>query len=301
MRIEHEAICLVWHGTKRAIFWPLFVKNFQWSYYGTQIDASSLKSTRHSSIILFFFNHAQQKNNKYFFLNVSGTRSHFLLGQKPRASWRSVQPKEICSSTTILMPSMTLIFDLVLIFWYFLYLIELENRFLYDLFRKIQILGKHTRRITSGCWSRDGLLALVGDDRTLTVSNETGDTVCQTGLRDTPSQLVFADRKQDVKSQYTEGTISLVIARRTLFLFSLDDQERPIELAFQQKYGDVVNYKWYGDGYVMIGFSNGYLIVISTHEKEIGIVSYFASIRILNIHFVWLHYTLHFLSIFEHN
>ena len=110
--------------------------------------------------------------------------------------------------------------------------------------------------------------------------------MCQTTLRDTPSQLVFADRKQDVKSQYTEGTISLVIARRTLFLFSLDDQERPIELAFQQKYGDVVNYKWYGDGYVMIGFSNGYLIVISTHEKEIGIVSYFASIRILNIHFV---------------
>ena len=138
-------------------------------------------------------------------------------------------------------------------------------------------------------------------DWALSVSSETGDTVCQTGLRDTPSQLVFADRKQDVKSQYIEGTISLVIARRTLFLFSLDDQERPIELAFQQKYGDVVNYKWYGDGYVMIGFSNGYLIVISTHEKEIGTVGYF-SIRFWNINVpISFYYKWLILSIFEHN
>nr|CAI5868921.1 unnamed protein product [Callosobruchus analis] len=48
------------------------------------------------------------------------------------------------------------------------------------------------------------------------------------------------------------------------------DPENPIELAFQGFYGLIVNYKWYGDGYILIGFSNGYFISISTHIKEVG-------------------------------
>ena len=132
------------------------------------------------------------------------------------------------------------------------------------------VLGKHTKRITTGCWSKDGLLALGGEDRTLTLSNDFGDTVRQTTLRDVPQLIRFSDRKQDVRSQLIEGTVSLVLGKKNIFLYSIDDPDKPIELAFQAKYGDIVNYQWYGDGYIMIGFTHGWVIVISTHAKEIG-------------------------------
>ncbi|XP_053314341.1 WD repeat-containing protein 19 [Spea bombifrons] len=136
--------------------------------------------------------------------------------------------------------------------------------------RKVPVLGKHTRRITCGCWSSQNLLALGSEDKMITVSNPEGDTIRQTSVRLEPSDIQFSVMKTDERTSPGESTISVVVGKKTLFLFNLNDPDNPIELAFQQRYGSIVSHRWYGDGYIMIGFSLGFFVVISTHMREIG-------------------------------
>ncbi|XP_041953534.1 WD repeat-containing protein 19 isoform X1 [Alosa pseudoharengus] len=136
--------------------------------------------------------------------------------------------------------------------------------------RKIPVLGKHTKRITCGCWSSQNLLALGSEDRSVTISNHEGDTIRQTSVRSDPADIQFSVMKTDERSSPGESTVSVAVGKKTLFLFNLNDPDNPIELAFQQRYGSIVSYRWYGDGYIMIGFSQGYFVVISTHIREIG-------------------------------
>jgi WD repeat-containing protein 19 len=35
-------------------------------------------------------------------------------------------------------------------------------------------------------------------------------------------------------------------------------------LAFQSQYGDIMAHAWFGDGYMLVAFSEGYLVAIST-------------------------------------
>lgn len=138
--------------------------------------------------------------------------------------------------------------------------------------RKIPILGKHTKKITCGAWSSNSHLALGSDDKTVTLSNSDGDTLRQMTLRDTPSDLQFSSMKLDDRGSSNTGdnTISFTVSKKSLYLVNLNDADNPIELAFQAKYGTIVDYQWFGDGYILIGFSQGFLVSISTHIKEIG-------------------------------
>ncbi|XP_018591517.1 WD repeat-containing protein 19 [Scleropages formosus] len=136
--------------------------------------------------------------------------------------------------------------------------------------RKIPVLGKHSKKITCGCWSSQNLLALGGEDKVVTISNHEGDTVRQTSVRSDPGDIQFSVMKTDERASPGESTVSVMVGKKTLFLFNLNDPDNPIELAFQQRYGTIIAYRWYGDGYIMIGFSQGYFVVISTHIREIG-------------------------------
>ena len=53
-------------------------------------------------------------------------------------------------------------------------------------------------------------------------------------------------------------------------MFDIDTKQQPLELVFESKYGNIVDYSLFGDGYIVIGFSKGWVAHISTHIKELS-------------------------------
>ncbi|XP_071452490.1 WD repeat-containing protein 19 [Hetaerina americana] len=135
--------------------------------------------------------------------------------------------------------------------------------------KRLSVLGKHSRKISCGAWSRENLIALGSEDRTLSISGPEGETQRVLSLRNDPSNICFSEMKGDERLS-GENTVSVLVGRKMLLLYNLHNPDNPIELVFQQKYGSVVKYEWFGDGYILLGFSGGYFVVISTHLKEIG-------------------------------
>eukprot|EP00163_Fabomonas_tropica_P013367 TRINITY_DN2487_c0_g1_i2.p1 TRINITY_DN2487_c0_g1~~TRINITY_DN2487_c0_g1_i2.p1 ORF type:complete len:1366 (-),score=364.25 TRINITY_DN2487_c0_g1_i2:113-4210(-) len=140
--------------------------------------------------------------------------------------------------------------------------------------RKIPIIGKHTSAITCGSWNTDNKLALGSPDKQITVSSADGDTLRQVGVKYEPHEIVFAEQKFDEKAAEREQTVSVNMGRKSILLYNISEShasEAPVELQFKNPaYGQILTYQWFGDGYMMVGFTSGYVVVISTHMKEIG-------------------------------
>lgn len=141
--------------------------------------------------------------------------------------------------------------------------------------QKIPIVGKHSKRITCGAWSAGNKLVLGGEDRTLTISNAEGDTLLHTDLKYTPLQTWFT-RSSDAAIE--ENIVSANLNGKSLLLYNImDDKDDPMELTFAPRdngggcrYGELVHHHWYQDNLVIIGFSGGYLVSVSTSPKELG-------------------------------
>eukprot|EP00397_Hematodinium_sp_SG-2012_P002124 GEMP01002130.1.p1 GENE.GEMP01002130.1~~GEMP01002130.1.p1 ORF type:complete len:1334 (+),score=291.61 GEMP01002130.1:56-4057(+) len=135
--------------------------------------------------------------------------------------------------------------------------------------KKQTILGKHSKKITCGAWNCNNQLALGAEDKNITLSAEDGDTTNTISVKHEPDNVRFANIKTANQEQRRENTVSLVLGKQTLFLLNAKEPDTPVELAFQPKYGNIVSYSWFGDGYLVLGFSAGYLVIISSHMREI--------------------------------
>ncbi|CAF0934669.1 unnamed protein product [Rotaria sordida] len=155
------------------------------------------------------------------------------------------------------------------------------NIILYDqpTAKKLPLIGQHSGRITTMAWSKDNLLAIGANDNRISVMSSNGTVLQRCDTTDTPKHLKFSEMKREKRGTYEESTVSAVIGKKHLGLWTVGDSNNNaasaagsqlFTLNFQDKYGDISDYQWFGDGYIMIGFSGGYFIVISTYHKEIG-------------------------------
>lgn len=137
--------------------------------------------------------------------------------------------------------------------------------------KKIPVLGKHPRRIICGAWSYDNQLVLGSMDNTMTVSNDTGDTLDQTQLKRSPTGMCFIGAKrgrggrpssaQGRPTTSDDNVVAVNLSGKSLLLYNLSETDRPVELAFQPKYGTIVVHRPFGDRYALIGFSE-----VSNHQ-----------------------------------
>lgn len=68
----------------------------------------------------------------------------------------------------------------------------------------------------------------------------------------------------------SDNMIAVSMDKKTILLYNLNDAENALELAFQSRYGYILSYHWLYNIYIMITFSNGYFVIISTQAQDIG-------------------------------
>lgn len=66
-----------------------------------------------------------------------------------------------------------------------------------------------------------------------------------------------------------QTTICTILGQKTILIHDvMKDTSAQTELMFEDKYGKIIDYQFFGDGYLIIGFSEGYYCHVSTHSKE---------------------------------
>jgi WD repeat-containing protein 19 len=81
--------------------------------------------------------------------------------------------------------------------------------------------------------------------------------------------LTWAKAKTDNRNE-KQNTICSIMQQKTLLMMDVMSKNAPFELVFESKYGKIIDYNLFGDGYIVLGFSEGYVVHISTHIKELS-------------------------------
>eukprot|EP00043_Microstomoeca_roanoka_P010106 m.96337 g.96337 ORF g.96337 m.96337 type:complete len:1381 (-) comp14788_c0_seq1:232-4374(-) len=136
--------------------------------------------------------------------------------------------------------------------------------------RKLPILGKHRGPVLSCDWNMDDKFTVASTDQTISINNSAGDTLAQPLLEHEPTLVRCFDPAPGSEHKDITSQMSVVLDKKTLLLFKPDDPDHPIELAFQTRYGSIVDYQWFGDGKLLIGFSSGFFVIMSTRSSDVS-------------------------------
>ena len=153
------------------------------------------------------------------------------------------------------------------------------NLLLYDsrVGKTMHVVGKHAKRVTCGAWSADGRLVLAGDDKSVTVSSPAGDTELQLGIKGEARELLFAPEPIARLNTNTpaRNVLSVNVAGKSLYVYRLGpvgdadaESSVPTELEFRHKYGAVVRHLWLADGYLLVAFESGDVVLMAAEGAD---------------------------------
>lgn len=143
-----------------------------------------------------------------------------------------------------------------------------ENRFTQ---KKVPTMGKHSKRIFAGDWNSEGQLITASEDRILTVSGAGGETIGESfAIKNDIRDLRWISEKLEDRGAKSKA-VSAIINNKALLIYDLNNKTKPShDLTFSDRYGRIVEYRPFGDGYFAISFEGGYYNVVSSHAKEMG-------------------------------
>ena len=116
------------------------------------------------------------------------------------------------------------------------------------------MLGQHSGKITTMAWSKDNFLAIGAEDNRISVMTANGSALQRCDTNEVPRNLKFSEMKRDKRGAYEESTVSTVIGKKHLGLWTVGDTTNAtttglppgqlFTLNFQDKYGEIVDYQW---------------------------------------------------------
>src|SRR5690606_8780706 len=109
--------------------------------------------------------------------------------------------------------------------------------------RKFVVPGKHSKKLVSCDWSETNLIALVGEDRLLTINNENGDTLKACPFKGEGSSVRFVRSYSEEKTGSSEeNCVAMVLNKKTLYIVNINDTDNPAVLNFPDWYEAIIDY-----------------------------------------------------------
>ncbi len=102
-------------------------------------------------------------------------------------------------------------------------------------------------------WSKDNLLAIGAEGNQISVMLSNGTVLQRCETNETPRNLKFSEMKREKRGTYEESTVSAIIGKKYLGLWTVGDPNsnappaagsQLFTLNFQDKYGDIIDYQW---------------------------------------------------------
>ena len=121
-------------------------------------------------------------------------------------------------------------------------------------------------------WNSKSQLLCSSLDRTITIFDTNGNIIASTAIRGDPSTLRLCSDGPTEK-------LLVVKSKKSILVYPNEDFTSPIELSMNSKYGNIMDASWANNGStILVAFSSGYLVSVSTEASTMGADIYQAKI-----------------------